>query len=97
MSRVIRKAVLHMRKLRRRSVYQRVCFRYIDSTISTSYLQNIKPLAIFSGPSVRFVSDLIGNSEHMYCRDAAHIGISLINNTSPSQRDKPELKHDKKR
>ena len=50
---------------------QCLCFRYIDS--SSSYIQNLKPLAIFCSCTALFVSDLVGNHEDMFSRDAAHI------------------------
>ena len=40
---------------------QRLCFRYIDSTISLLAKGNFKPLAIFCGCTVWFVLDLVGN------------------------------------
>ena len=49
---------VHMRKQRRRAD-QRLCFRYLDSTIPlTIYIQNFKPLDISSGCAAWLVSDL---------------------------------------
>ena len=54
---------------------QRLCFRYSDRTISASfYSQNFQPLACFCGYTVRFVSDLVGNSEDRF----SHITAQLI-------------------
>ena len=35
--------------------------------------QNFKPLAIFCGCTVRFVSDLVGNSEDRFSHNEAHL------------------------
>ena len=48
---------------------QRLCFRYIDSTI-----RNFKHLAIICVCTACFVSDLVGNPEDRFSRDVAHIG-----------------------
>ena len=48
---------------------QRLCFRYIDSTIPL----HVKPPAVFCGCTARFVSDMIVNSEDRLCRDGAQI------------------------
>ena len=42
-----------------RTTDQRLCFRYTDSIIPTSYIQNVKPLAISSDCTASFVSDLV--------------------------------------
>ena len=62
-------------QLRRyREADQRLCFRYIDSTIHLlSQFQNFKPLAIFCGCTARFVSDLVGNPEDRVSHNEAHI------------------------
>ena len=45
-----------------READQRLCFRYIDSTISLlSKYENFKPLAIFCSCAAWFVSDQVGN------------------------------------
>ena len=54
-----------------READQRLCFRYIDSTIPLLPT----PLAIFCSRTARFVSDLIGNPEDRFCRDAAHMNM----------------------
>ena len=38
---------------------QRLCFRYIDSTIPLLPKSNFKPLDVFCGCTARFVSDLV--------------------------------------
>ena len=48
---------------------QRLCFRYIDSTIPL--LLDQKFLAIFCGCTALFVSDLVGNCKDRYSHDAA--------------------------
>ena len=40
---------------------------------STSYIRNFKPLTIFCGCTVRFVWDLVGNSEDRFSHDEAQI------------------------
>ena len=52
---------------------QRLCFRYIDSTIPLLSKSKIKPLAIFCGCTVRFVSDLVVNTEDRFSHNAAQI------------------------
>ena len=47
-----------------READQRLCFPNIDSTIPL--------LAIFCGSTAQFVSDLVGNPEDRFSRDAAH-------------------------
>ena len=57
-----------------READQRLCFRYIDSTIPLlSKFRNFKPLAIFCGCTVRFVSDLVGNPEDRFSQNEAQI------------------------
>ena len=41
-------------------------------------IPNLKPLAIFCGCTVRFVSDLVGNSEDRFSNDAARSTLTLI-------------------
>ena len=41
-------------------------------------IRNLKPLAIFCGCTVRFVSDLVGNSEDRFSNDAARSTLTLI-------------------
>ena len=54
-----------------READQRLCFRYIDSTIPL----HSKPLAIFCGCTARFVSDLVGNPEDRFSHNKAQISI----------------------
>ena len=57
-----------------READQRLCFRYIDSTFHIlSKIRNFKPLAIFSGSTARFVSDLVENPEDRFSHDQAHM------------------------
>ena len=57
-----------------READQRLCFRYMDSTIPLLLnSQNFKSLASSSGCTGRFVSDLVGNPEDRFSRVAAHI------------------------
>ena len=51
-----------------READQRLCFRYMDSTI---LIKNFKPLAIFCDCTARFVSDLVGNPEHRFSHNEA--------------------------
>ena len=53
---------------------QRLCFRYMDSTISLLPKSKIfKPLAIFCGCTAWFVSDLVGNPEDRFSHNEAQI------------------------
>ena len=54
---------------------QRLCFRYMDSILppATSKIRNFKPLDIFCDCRARFVSNLVGNPEVRFSRDAAHM------------------------
>ena len=59
---------------------QRICFRYIVSTIPPLPKSeiNFKPLAIFCGFAAGFLSDLVGNPEDRFSCDKAHfVLISL--------------------
>ena len=57
-----------------READQRVCFRYMESTIPLLPKSEIfKPLAIFCGCTGRFVSDLVGNPEDWFSQNEAHI------------------------
>ena len=50
-----------------READQGLCFRHTDSTIPLlSKSENLKPLAIFSGCTAWFVSDLAGNPEDRF-------------------------------
>ena len=53
---------------------QRLCFCYIDDTIRLL----LKPLTIFYGFTVLFVSDLVGKPEYRFSYDA-FLFISVIN------------------
>ena len=48
-----------------READQRLCFRYVDSTIPL--------LPIFCGCTARFVLDLVGNTEDRFSQNEAHI------------------------
>ena len=54
-----------------READQRLCFRYIDSTIPL--LPNYKPLTIFCDCTDRFVSDLVRNPEDRFSHNEALI------------------------
>ena len=61
-----------------READQRLCFRYLDSTIPLlPKIRNSKPLAIFSGCTARFVSDLVGNPKDRFSQNEAHISIII--------------------
>ena len=51
-----------------RAADQRFCFRYIDYTIPLHPLSKISSITILCG----FVSDLVGNPEDRFSRDAAN-------------------------
>ena len=56
-----------------READQRLCFRYIESTIPLLfYIRNFKPLAIFCDCIARFVSDQVGNPEDRFSHNEAH-------------------------
>ena len=53
---------------------QRLCFRYIDSTIPLLPKSKISSfLAIFSNCAARFMSDLVGTPEDMFSHYAAQL------------------------
>ena len=52
---------------------QRLCFRYIESTISLLSKSKIKPLAISSDCTARFVWDLVGNPDYRFSHNEAHL------------------------
>ena len=55
-----------------RAADQQPCFRYMDSIIPLLPKPEIfKYLAIVSGCTTRFVSDLVGNPEYRFCSDVA--------------------------
>ena len=57
---------------------QRLCFCYIDSTISLlSKMRNSNPLTVFCGCTAWFVSNMVGNPKDMFSLNAAHSIISL--------------------
>ena len=56
-----------------READQRLCFRYIDSTIPLlSTYENFKPLAIICDSTARFVWDLVGNPEDRFSQNEAY-------------------------
>ena len=61
-----------------READQRLCFRYIDSTMSLLPLSN---LAFFCGCTARFVSDLVGNPDDRFSHVAAHLCIHEVSHT----------------
>ena len=67
--------VLHLRKTKAQisSANQRLCFRYIDSTIPLLSKSNFKPLAIFCDCTVWFVSDFVGNPEDRFSHNETRI------------------------
>ena len=54
---------------------QRLCFRYIDSTIPLLPKYKISSLYIFCGCTVRFVWDLVGNPEDRFSQNEAHMSL----------------------
>ena len=58
-----------------READQRLCFRYMDSTIPL--LRNFKPLDVFCDWTARFVSDLVWNPEDRYSHEEAQIIMSI--------------------
>ena len=59
-----------------READQRLCFRYIDSTIPIlPKILNFKPLAILCGCTARFVWDLVGNPEDRFSHNEAQFMI----------------------
>ena len=50
---------------------QRLCFRYMDSTISLLLNSEISSFCVCTG---QFVSDLVGNPEDRFSRIEAHMG-----------------------
>ena len=53
-----------------RTTDQRLCFRHI--------IQNFKPVAIFCGYTVRFVSDLVGNPEDRFSHNEAQMILVIL-------------------
>ena len=71
----------HMRKQSQRSAAcrQRLCFRYMDSTIpSSSLILNFKLLAICCGFAARFVSGLVRNPKDRLSCDEAQIASETV-------------------
>ena len=61
-----------------READQRLCFRYIASTIPLLPKSEIFiPLAIFFDCTARFVSDLVGNPEDRFSHNEAHMTSRL--------------------
>ena len=58
-----------------READQRLCFRYMASTIPLlpKFKINFKPLAILFGCTAPFVSDLVGNPEDRFSQNEAQI------------------------
>ena len=53
-------------------VFHYIHVEYSDNSF-TSYIRNVKPLIIYCGCTVRFVSDLVGNPEERFSNDAAQL------------------------
>ena len=69
-----------------READQRLCFRYIDSTMPLlSKSEILKFLVNFCGSTARFVSALVGNPEDRFSHNEAHIIIIRRNNTTKSR------------
>ena len=58
-----------------READQRLCFRYIDSTIPLLPKSEIS--SIFCGCTARFVSDLVGNPEDWFFSDEDQMIVSV--------------------
>ena len=74
-----------------READQRLCFRYIDSTIPVLS----KPPAIFCDCTAWFVSDLVGNSEARFSHNETHMSIDirkLCNNNNVREKAKISLR-----
>ena len=56
-----------------READQRLCFRYMDSTIPLLSKSKISRLAIFCGCRAWFVLDLVGNPEDRFSHNEAHL------------------------
>ena len=52
---------------------QRLCFRYMDSTIPLLSKSKISSVYIFCGCTARFVSDLVGYPEDRFSQNEAHM------------------------
>ena len=62
-----------------READQRLCFRYIDSTIPLlSKIRNLKLLATLCGCTARFVWDLVGNPEYRFSHNEANISANVF-------------------
>ena len=68
---------------------QRLCFRYLDSTIPLlSRFEILKPLAIFFVSTAWFVSDLVGNPEDRF----SHIEAQFISHALLKKEDRNMFK-----
>ena len=56
-----------------READQRLCFRSWKVQYLYFQIRNFKPLAIFCGCTARFESDLVGNPEHQFSHNEAHM------------------------
>ena len=62
-----------------READQRLCFRYINSTIPLHhYKRNFQHLAIFYGCIGQFVSDLVGNPEDRFSQNEAQMIFCFV-------------------
>ena len=57
---------------------QRLCFRYINSTMALLSKSEISSLAIFCACTALFVSDLVGNPVDRFSRDTARLSAAVI-------------------
>ena len=69
-----------------READQRLCFRYIGSTIpQLSKSNDFKPLAIFCGCTAQFVSDLVENPEDQFSHNEAQLIIIELHSDKTSK------------
>ena len=60
-----------------READQRLCFRYVDSTIPLiPKIRNFESLAVLCGSIAWFVSDLVGNPEDRFSHNEAHLNCT---------------------
>ena len=65
-----------------READQRLCFRYVDSTILILYKSEIYLLVIFCGCTARFVWDPVGNPEDRFSHNEAHMVVKQLDNST---------------
>ena len=76
-----------------READQRLCFRYIDRTISLlPKFKNFKPQAILCGCTVWFVSDQVGNPKDRFSHNEAPINLATAScDTDMAKVDSQEI------